>query len=275
MDPVLLLKALALGVLEGLTEFIPVSSTGHLIIAGDLLGFGDERGKVFMIFIQLGAILAVCWEYRQRFLGAVTGLGSEPKARRFAVNLVVAFLPALVLGVLFHKTIKTYLFSPLTVAGALVAGGLVILWVERRERTPRIPHVDDMCWKDALKVGCAQSLAMFPGVSRSGATIVGGMLFGLSRESATLFSFFLAVPTMLGAVVWDTWKNRAILTVGDWEIMVAGFVAAFVTALFAVRALIAYITRHNFRPFAWYRIAFGGVVLLTWITGVVDWSVPG
>jgi undecaprenyl-diphosphatase len=275
MDPFLLLKALALGVIEGLTEFLPVSSTGHLIIAGDLLNFTGERAKVFTIAIQLGAILAVVWQYRERFRMAVAGLGSDPRARRFVLNLLVAFLPAAVIGVLAHKTIKTWLFSPLTVAVALVAGGLVILWVERRERTPRVAHIDDMTWRDALKVGLAQCLAMIPGVSRSGATIMGGMLFGLSRESATLFSFFLAVPTMLGATVYDTWKSRDLLTLDDLGLIAAGFVAAFVAALFTVRALVTYIARHSFRPFAWYRIAFGGVVLLTWWTGAVDWSMPG
>ncbi|MFZ5556261.1 MAG: undecaprenyl-diphosphate phosphatase [Pseudomonadota bacterium] len=275
MDPFLLAKALALGVIEGLTEFLPISSTGHLIIAGDLLGFTGERAKVFMIAIQLGAIAAVGWQYRERFRMAAAGLGSDRKAQRFVLNLLVAFLPAAVIGVLAHKTIKTWLFSPLTVAAALVAGGLVILWVERRERAPRISHVDDMTWKDALKVGFAQCLAMFPGVSRSGATIMGGMLFGLSRESATLFSFFLAVPTMLGATVYDTWKNRALLSTDDFGLIAVGFLAAFVAALLTVRALVTYVARHSFRPFAWYRIAFGGVVLLTWWTGAVDWSEPG
>ncbi len=272
---ILLLKALVLGVLEGLTEFLPISSTGHLIIAGDLLGFTGERAKVFTIAIQLGAILAVVWQYRERFRMAVAGIGSDPKAQRFVINLAVAFLPAAVIGLAAHRLIKTWLFSPLTVAAALVAGGLVILWVERRERAPRVAHVDEMTWRDALKVGFAQCLALFPGVSRSGATIIGGMLFGLSRESATLFSFFLAVPTMLAATVYDTWKNRALLSADDVGLIAVGFAAAFVAALLTVRALVTYVSRHSFRPFAWYRIAFGGVVLLTWWTGAVDWSLPG
>ncbi|TXF13388.1 undecaprenyl-diphosphate phosphatase [Pelomicrobium methylotrophicum] len=274
MEFPLLIKAIVLGIIEGLTEFLPVSSTGHLIVAQDLLGFAGERAKVFAVFIQLGAILAVCWEYRARFLKVASGLGSDPAARRFAINLLVAFAPAVVLGVAFHKTIKTYLFSPVTVAGALVAGALVILWVERRNHRGRIASVDDMTWKDALKVGLAQTVAMFPGVSRSGATIVGGMLFGLTREAATLFSFFLAVPTMLAAVTYDTYKSWSLLSVADLELFAAGFVTAFVTALLTVRALLAYVSRHNFRPFAWYRLFFGGIVLLTWWTGWVDWSEP-
>ena len=274
MEFPLLIKAIVLGIIEGLTEFLPVSSTGHLIVAQDLLGFAGERAKVFTVFIQLGAILAVCWEYRARFLKVASGLGSDPAARRFAINLLVAFAPAVVLGVAFHKTIKTYLFSPVTVAGALVAGALVILWVERRDHQGRIASVDDMTWKDALKVGLAQTVAMFPGVSRSGATIVGGMLFGLTREAATLFSFFLAVPTMLAAVTYDTYKSWSLLSVADLELFAAGFVTAFVTALLTVRALLAYVSRHNFRPFAWYRLFFGGIVLLTWWTGWVDWSEP-
>jgi undecaprenyl-diphosphatase len=266
------IQAIILGIIEGLTEFLPVSSTGHLIVAQDLLGFTGERAKTFAIFIQLGAILAVCWEYRARFLEATAGLGSDPAARRFALNLLVAFAPALVLGVLFYKIIKTYLFSSLTVAGALVAGGLVILWVERRDHRGRIARVEDMTWRDALKVGLAQCVAMFPGVSRSGATIIGGMLFGLTREAATLFSFFLAVPTMLAAVTYDIHKNWALLSGADLELFALGFGAAFVTALLTVRAFLSYVSRHSFRPFAWYRIFFGGVVLITWWMGVVDWT---
>lgn len=272
MEPLPFIQAIVLGVIEGLTEFLPVSSTGHLIIAQDLLGFAGERAKTFAIFIQLGAILAVCWEYRVRFLNVAAGLGTDPAARRFALNLLVAFLPAMGLGVVFYKIIKTYLFSPLTVAGALVVGGLVILWVERRDHRGRIARVEDMTWRDAIKVGLAQCVAMFPGVSRSGATIIGGMLFGLTREAATLFSFFLAVPTMLAAVTYDTYKNWTLLSGTDLELFALGFGAAFVTALLTVRALLGYVSRHSFRPFAWYRIFFGGVVLATWWTGAVDWT---
>jgi undecaprenyl-diphosphatase len=267
-----LIKALLLGILEGLTEFIPVSSTGHLIIASSLLDFTGDRAKVFAIVIQLGAIFAVCWAYRDKLLQVARGLGGGPAARRFATNVLIAFMPAVLLGVLLHKTIKTYLFSPLTVAAALVAGGLVILWAESRAHTARVTSIDEMDWKDALKVGFAQTVAMFPGVSRSGATIIGGMLLGLSRETATRFSFFLAIPTMFGAAVYDLYKNWALLSVADLPLFTAGFVAAFAAALPTVRALLNYVARHSFRPFAWYRIAFGGLVLLSWQLGWVDWS---
>jgi undecaprenyl-diphosphatase len=226
---------------------------------------------VFAIVIQMGAILAVCWLFRERLISVARGLRSDPLARRFASNLVIAFLPAAVLGVLLHSTIKTYLFSPLTVAAALVVGGAIILLVESRERKARITSIDEMTWRDALKVGFAQTAAMFPGVSRSGATIIGGMLFGLSRQTATLFSFFLAIPTMLGAAVYDAWRNWDLLAVEDLPVFAIGFAAAFLAAFFTVRGLIAYIAKHNFRPFAWYRIAFGGFVLLTWQMGWVDW----
>ncbi len=267
-----LIKALLLGIIEGLTEFIPVSSTGHLIVASSLLDFTDQRAKVFAIAIQFGAILAVCWAQRQK-LGAVTrGLFSDKPSQRFVMNLLVAFLPAVVIGLLFHRIIKTYLFSPLTVASALVVGGLLILWIESRPLRPRVTDIDKLHWKDALKVGIAQTLAMFPGVSRSGATIMGAMVLGLSREAATLFSFFLAIPTMFAATVYDLYKNWDLLTAADLPLFATGFVAAFVAALLTVRALLAYVAQHSFRPFAWYRIAFGGLILLTWQTGLVDWT---
>ena len=271
MDFLTVLKALLLGVLEGLTEFLPVSSTGHLIVASDLLAFRGPQAKLFVIVIQLGAILAIVWEYRPRFYDLATRLASEPHARRLALNLAIGLAPAMALGALLHGAIKTHLFSPVTVAAALVAGGLVILWVERRQRIPRVLSVDELAWHDALKVGFAQSLAMFPGVSRSGATIVGGMLFGLSRETATLFSFFLAVPTMLAAVSYDLYSNRGLLVADGLGVLATGFAAAFVAALLTARALVAYVARHDFRPFAWYRIAFGIAVLATWATGMVEW----
>ena len=273
MESMDLIKALLLGILEGLTEFIPVSSTGHLIVASSLLDFTDARAKVFAIAIQFGAILAVCWAQREKLLSVSRGLLSNDRAsRQFALNLLVAFMPAVVIGLLFHQTIKTYLFSPLTVAAALAVGGIAILWVESRQFRPRIPDIDEMRWTDALKVGMAQTLAMFPGVSRSGATIMGGMLFGLSRESATRFSFFLAIPTMFAATVYDLYANRALLSVADFPVFAIGFIAAFIAALLTVRALLAYVARHSFRPFAWYRIAFGGLVLLSWQMGWVDWA---
>lgn len=272
MELALAIKALVLGILEGLTEFIPVSSTGHLIIASSLLDFTGERAKVFAIVIQMGAILAVCWAYREKLIEVACGLSSDSRSRRFAANVVIAFLPAAVIGVLLHGFIKSKLFSPLTVAAALVVGGILILWVESRPRKARIDSIEDMRWQDALKVGFAQTVAMFPGVSRAGATIVGGMLLGLSREAATRFSFFLAIPTMLGAAVYDLYKNWALLSAADLPVFAIGFAAAFVAALLTVRALLAYVARHSFRPFAWYRIAFGGLVLLTWQLGWVDWS---
>lgn len=273
MDYLILLKALILGVVEGLTEFLPISSTGHLIIIGSLLDFNDARGKVFEIVIQLGAILAVVWEFRAK-LGVVTRgmMVRDPTAWRFATNVLVAFMPAVVLGLLFHDVIKTYLFNPYTVAMALIVGGLVILWVEKRAFHPKIQAIEEMRWQDALKVGLAQSVAMFPGVSRSGATIMGGMLFGLNRSVATAFSFFLAIPTMFAATVYDLYKNWHLLSVADLPLFAAGFVAAFVSAYLAVAALLKFVSNHTFVGFAWYRIVFGVLVLATAYTGVVNWS---
>ncbi|PTN12889.1 undecaprenyl-diphosphate phosphatase [Nitrosomonas aestuarii] len=272
MDFILIFKALILGIVEGLTEFLPVSSTGHLILVGDLLDFNSDREKVFMIAIQLGAILAVCWEYRKKITGIVVGIGSDKTANRFVLNLLIAFLPAAILGLLFIDVIKQYLFNPLSVATALVIGGIVILWAERRDHVIEVEQVDNMDWKHALKVGCAQCLALIPGTSRSGATIIGGLLFGLSRKAATEFSFFLAIPIMFAATFYDVYKNRAILEFDDIGMFAVGFVAAFFSALIAVRGLIRFISNHDFTIFAWYRIVFGCVILLTAYTGVVEWS---
>lgn len=261
MDIPILLKAAILGLVEGLTEFLPVSSTGHLILVGDLLDFNDERGKVFEIAIQLAAILAVCWDYRQRLVRLATGLPHDEKARRFVAQLFLAFLPSAVLGVLFHHAIKAYLFNPLTVAAALVVGGLAILYIEKRAYRPRIDDVDRVGWKEALKIGFAQSLAMFPGISRAGATIMGGVVFGLSRRAATEFSFFLAIPTMIAATSYDVYSNRTLFTVADLPIFIVGALASFVAAMLAVKALLAFVSRASFVPFAWYRIALGLVVL--------------
>lgn len=268
-----LLNALILGVVEGLTEFLPISSTGHLILAGDLLGFNDERSKVFHIVIQTGAMLAIVWVYRARFATVVSGIFSDRTAQRFVLNLAVAFVPAAVLGLLFGNLIKTFLFKPVPVALAFVVGGLVILWIERYPRDAVILDVDDMGWKDALKVGCAQAFALIPGTSRSGATIVGGMLFGLSRRAATEFSFFLAVPTLVAAGAYDLLKHRALLSADDLGLFGVGAVTAFVSAFLCVRWLLQYIVTHDFTVFAWYRIVFGGAVLLTAYTGLVNWSV--
>ncbi len=272
MDLILLLKAAILGLVEGLTEFLPVSSTGHLIIVGDLLDYNDETSKVFKIVIQLGAILAVCWDYRVRLTKMVVDLPGDPVAQRFAGLLFIGFLPAAVLGLMFHSTIKALLFNPFTVAIALIVGGIIILYVEKRAYHPRINTVDAMRWPDALKVGFAQALAMIPGTSRSGATIIGGMVFGLSRKAAAEFSFFLAIPTMFAATVYDLYKNWALLRMDDLPVFAVGFVTAFIAAMWAVKAFIRYISNHTFVFFAWYRIAFGLFVLITTYSGMVNWS---
>jgi undecaprenyl-diphosphatase len=271
-----LLVAVILGIVEGLTEFLPVSSTGHLIVAGSLLDYTGEKAKVFEIVIQAGAILAVCWEFRAKLAAVVRGLFSEPAARRFVVNLVVAFLPAALLGLLFGKAIKDGLFAPVPVALAFVVGAFVILWAERRQkRRPdavRIDDVDAMRWTDALKVGCAQAFALIPGTSRSGATIIGGMLFGMSRKSATEFSFYLAIPTLFAACGYEIVKNRHLFAATDLPVFGAGFAAAFISAFLCVRWLLRYVSRNDFVPFAWYRIAFGAVILFTAYAGLVRWA---
>jgi len=263
------LNAIILGLVEGITEFLPISSTGHLIISGNLLGFTGPRADTFEVFIQLGAILAVLWHYRERLIVVPSALKGDPQAASFLFNLVVAFLPAAILGFLFHKTIKAYLFSPVTVAVALVVGGIVILWAERRNHNIRLEEVDDLNWRDALAVGCAQCLALIPGTSRAGATIIGGLLFGLSRRAATEFSFFLAIPTMFAATLYDLYKSRGDLSSADVPLFSVGFVVAFFSALVVVRALLVYIGKHDFSAFAWYRIVFGVVVLL------YSWYLPG
>jgi undecaprenyl-diphosphatase len=272
MDIVLLLKALVLGVVEGLTEFLPISSTGHLILAADLLDFNDEKGKVFEVVIQTGAMLAIVWEYRVRFTGVLLGLTSDPKARVFVINLLVAFLPAAILGLAFSSAIKAALFKPVPVALAFIVGGFVILWAERRTHRVRVKTVDDMTWRDALKVGVAQAVALIPGMSRSGATIIGGLLFGLSRRAATEFSFFLAVPTLICAGGYDAWKNRALFDAHDIGVFAVGMTAAFVSAFLCVRWLLKFIATHDFTVFAWYRIVFGVVVIATASSGVVNWT---
>jgi undecaprenyl-diphosphatase len=276
MTPFDFLVAAILGLVEGLTEFLPVSSTGHLIVAGSLLNFTGERAKLFEIVIQAGAIVAVCWEYRARLLAVARGLPRERSAQRFVLNLLVAFLPAAVLGLAFGSAIKARLFAPVPVAGAFIAGALVILWAERRQRARpdvvRIRSVDELLWTDALKIGVAQAFALIPGTSRSGATIIGGMLFGLSRQAATEFSFFLAIPTLFAATGYDLFKNRHLLSTGDLSMIAVGFAVAFVSAFFTIRALLRYVAHHDFVPFAWYRIAFGLVILGTAYAGLVRWD---
>jgi undecaprenyl-diphosphatase len=271
-----LLTAAILGVVEGLTEFLPVSSTGHLIVAGSLLGYTGERAKLFEIVIQAGAILAVCWEYRAKLVSVLAGIFRDRAAQRFVLNLLLAFLPAAVLGLAFASAIKARLFAPVPVASAFIVGAFVILWAERRQRrnprTVRVDRVDDMRWTDALKVGFAQAFALIPGTSRSGATIIGAMLFGLSRTAATEFSFFLAIPTLFAATGYEFVKYRHLLAADDLSMVGIGFVTAFVSAFFVVRGLLRYVAHHDFVPFAWYRIAFGLVILGTAYAGLVDWS---
>ena len=276
MDIILALKALVMGLVEGFTEFLPISSTGHLILAGSLLDFTGEKIKVFEIVIQAGAMMAVCWEYRQKIASVAAGLLSDPKAQKFTLNLLVAFLPAVILALIFAKRIKAALFAPVPVALAFIIGGFIILWVERRHKNNpvaiRVETVDQMSLLDAFKIGCAQAFALIPGTSRSGATIIGGMLFGLSRKAATEFSFFLAIPTLLGATVYSLYKERALLSAADLPLFSIGTVAAFGSAFLCVRWLLRYISSHDFTFFAWYRIVFGLVVLASAHFNWVVWA---
>ena len=293
MDIVLLVKAAVMGIVEGLTEFLPISSTGHLILAGSLLGLDDAKGKVFDIAIQTGAILAVVIVYWQKIRQTLVDLPSQQPAQKFALNVLVAFLPAVVLGLLFGKTIKDHLFTPVVVASTFIIGGFVILWAERRQKIDharpiianhkvvgsievdhlaRVETVDAMTPVDALKVGLVQCLAMIPGTSRSGATIIGGMLLGLSRKAATEFSFFLAIPTLIGASVYSLYKERALFALADLPMFLVGLLFAFISAWLCIRWLLRYIATHTFVGFAWYRIAFGIVVLLTAWSGAVTWA---
>ena len=274
MDITPLLHALILGIVEGLTEFLPISSTGHLILVGDLLKFNDDKGKVFEIVIQFAAILAVMWEYRAKIASVVMGLGHDAAARRLVLNLMIAFMPAAVLGLAFGKAIKAHLFQPVPVALAFIVGAFLILWAEKRQHVIRVETADDLTPLDAFKVGCAQCLALIPGTSRSGATIIGGLLFGLSRKAATEFSFFLAIPTLTAATFYEVYKERALFSADDMGMFSVGFVASFISAFLCVRWLLRFISSHDFTPFAWYRIAFGLAVLATWQLGLVDWTTP-
>ena len=294
MDIYLLLKAVILGLVEGFTEFLPISSTGHLILVGDLLNFNDEKGKAFEVIIQFGAILAVCWEYRERLISVLSGLLTRRLSQRFAINITIATIPAIVLALLFGKYIKSVLFSPIPVATAFIVGGLIIFWVESRQKKilaqmsdpiltrTSIQSVDDLRWQDALKIGLAQCAALIPGTSRSGATIIGGMLFGLPRQVATEFSFFLAVPVIAGATLYELLKLCHVLGAlgsdggSSWAsfgpALGIGFAVSFVSAFVCIRWLIRYVATHDFTLFAWYRIVFGLVVLGTSYTGLVSWS---
>lgn len=268
------LQALILGLIEGLTEFLPISSTGHLILAGSLLDFNNDRGKLFEIVIQSGAILAVCWEYRHRLAHITQGVinRNDPAALRFVVNIAIAFLPLALLGLAFGKMIKAYLFNAPVVATLLIAGGLVILWAERRDHTVRIDTTEELTPRDALVMGLFQALALLPGTSRSGATIIGGLVYGLSRRAATEFSFFLAMPTLILATLYELYRDRALLSMDDLGLWVIGFCSAGISAFICVRWLLRFIAHHDFTPFAWYRIGFGLLVLASWHWGWISWS---
>ncbi|MDP1692903.1 MAG: undecaprenyl-diphosphate phosphatase [Burkholderiaceae bacterium] len=283
MEWIVLAKAAAMGIVEGLTEFLPISSTGHLILTASLIQFNGASVKVFEVAIQTGAMLAVIWEYRERLLRTLSGLTREAQAQRFARNVLIAFMPAVVFGLALGSAIKAHLFRPVPVALAFVVGGCIILWVERRHRRAygardlqgarhaRVESIDDMTALDALKVGLVQCLALIPGTSRSGATIIGAMVFGFSRQAATEFSFYLAIPTLIGAGVYSVWKERGVLSVADLPMFAVGTVFAFFSAWLCIRWLIRYVSTHDFTAFAWYRIVFGGLVLLTAYTGWADW----
>ncbi len=272
MDTLLLVKAAIMGIVEGLTEFLPISSTGHLILTGSLLGFVDAKAKVFEIAIQTGAIFAVILVYWQKIRSTLVDLPSSRNAQKLALNVFIGFLPAVVLGLLFGRQIKEHLFTPVVVATTFILGGFVILWAERRQTTTvRVQEVDDMTPMDALKVGLVQCLAMIPGTSRSGSTIIGGMVMGLSRKASTDFSFFLAIPTLIGAGVYSLYKERHVLSIADAPMFLVGLVFSFISAWLCVRWLLRYISTNSFVPFAWYRIVFGIIVLVTAYTGVVNW----
>nr|WP_283770143.1 undecaprenyl-diphosphate phosphatase [Variovorax sp. PCZ-1] len=269
----MLIKAAIMGIVEGLTEFLPISSTGHLILAGSLLGFTDEKAKVFDIAIQTGAIFAVILVYWQKIRTTLVALPTEKQAQQFSLNVLIAFVPAVVMGLLFGKAVKEHLFTPVVVASTFIIGGFIILWAEKRQQTAvRVQNVDDMSSMDAIKVGLVQCLALIPGTSRSGATIIGGMLLGLSRKAATDFSFFLAMPTLIGAGAYSLYKERALLSMADVPMFAVGLVFSFISAWLCVRWLLRYISTNNFVPFAWYRIVFGIVVLVTAYTGWVKWA---
>lgn len=277
MDWVNLFYATILGIVEGLTEFLPVSSTGHLIVVSDFLGFGKSASAdTFVIAIQTGAILAVCWYYRDRILSILTGLKHDNQQQRLVINTLVAFFPAAVMGFLIAGFLKQYLFNPVSVATALILGGVLILCVEhwnlKHKAKPRVREMDDMTWLDALKVGCAQCFAMIPGTSRSGATIIGGLLVGLSRKAATEFSFFLSIPTILGATTYELWRSHDLLVMDNAPAFLVGTVVSFLSALIVVHWLIRFVSSHDFRVFGWYRIIFGTIILVSWQTGLISWA---
>lgn len=273
MDFVLLIKAVVMGIVEGITELLPISSTGHLILAADLMNFlEDEKRTLFEIFIQMGAMLAIVWEYRRKIFGSLCGAVRPGVERNLFINVALAFFPAALIGFLLSDFIMTYLFSPYVVAGGFIVGGFVIIWVEKYAYAPRIQEMDDLSYSDALKVGLCQCLALIPGTSRSGATIIGGMYFGLSRKASTEFSFFLAIPMISAASLYSLWGARDQLAWSDAGVLAVGFVTAFIATFVVMRALLKFISKHTYIAFAWYRIAFGVVVLATAYTGVISWA---
>ncbi|WP_047390983.1 undecaprenyl-diphosphate phosphatase [Chitinibacter sp. ZOR0017] len=273
MDPILLFHSLIMGLVEGITEFLPISSTGHLILTGDLLNFlTKEKRDVYEIFIQLGAMLAVVWEYRRKIGSSIASAGQPGPGRTLLLGVIVAFIPAAILGKLFSEQIKAVLFNPVAVSVAFIVGGFIILWAEKRQHTVRVETVDELTLKDAIKVGFCQCLALIPGTSRSGATIIGGMFLGLSRKAATEFSFFLGIPTLGAASLYSLYKHRHVLDSADIAVFAVGFISSFIFAFIAIRALIRFVSTHTFVVFAWYRIVFGLIVLATWHFGLVNWN---
>jgi len=259
-----MLEAVILGIIEGVTEFLPVSSTGHLILVGDMVGFTGDNAKTFEVFIQLGAILAVVWFYRERVATSIKEIGTK-KTNQFLLNLLIAFLPAAFLGLLTHSFIKDHLFNPVTVAFALIAGGIVMIVIERVVKKPVVMDIYEISFQRAFGIGLAQTLSLFPGVSRAGATIMGAMCFGLERKVATEFSFFLAIPTMFAATSYDLLKNLNTLTINDVPIFVIGFFVSFFSALLVIKVFLGFVTRHTFDTFAIYRIIFGAVILFYYL----------
>lgn len=275
MDLILILQAAIMGIVEGLTEFLPVSSTGHLILTGSLLGLKGKFWESFDMAIQFGAIIAVIWEFREKISDIIRGMISKDSASwRFATNVIVASLPAGLLALAFEHQIKSILFNPISVAIALVVGGFIILWAEhiQEEGPARVQDMDDLSMLDALKVGIAQIAALIPGTSRSGSTIIGGMLFGLSRKAATEFSFFLAIPILFAASIKELFGIREYLDQTHITLFLVGFVFSFISAFICVRWLLKFVSTNNFKGFAWYRIVFGIVILITWTTGFIEWS---
>nr|WP_324259916.1 undecaprenyl-diphosphate phosphatase [Cellvibrio fontiphilus] len=273
MDLVLVLKAIIMGIVEGVTELLPISSTGHLILAADIMNFlENDKRTLFEIFIQMGAMLAVVWEYRAKIFGSLKGIHRPGIARNLYINVALAFFPAAIIGFLLSDFIMSVLFSPYVVAAGFILGGFAIMWVEKFAYSPRIDEMDDLTYIDALKVGLCQCLALIPGTSRSGATIIGGMYFGLSRKASTEFSFFLAIPMISAASLYSLWGAREQLQWTDAGLLAIGFITSFITAFAVMRALLKFISNHTYMAFAWYRIAFGIVILITAYTGAISWT---